>query len=674
MSKLMAMVVLGLGVMLFAIVLTGCSDEPSPAPSVAAVSSPASTATSTPTNTPTSDASPTATNTPTPAPTATPTAAPSATPTAAPTPEPTVEVVIEHGNARAVATEIEAEESIAGAVEYEDDIDFFRFTAQAGQLYQIDVTLGTLDDSYVALLDADGWTEVENDDYGDSYASRIVWAAPESGDYFIEVGAAWGSETGTGDYTLTLALSDIQDDHANGTNGATAIQVGQSAAGKLDYRDDVDLFSFTAQAGQLYQIDVALGTLDGSVVALLDADGWTEVENDDYGDSYASRIVWAAPESGDYFIEVGAAWGSETGTGDYTLTLALSDIQDDHANGTNGATAIQVGQSAAGKLDYRDDVDLFSFTAQAGQLYQIDVALGTLDGSVVALLDADGRTEDESDDYGDSYASRIIWYAERTGDYFIEVGAAWGSNTGVGDYTLTLALSDIQDDHANGTNGATAIQVGQSAAGNLEYNGDEDFFRFTAQAGQLYQIDVALGALDDSYVALLDADGWTEDENDDYGDSYASRIIWYAERTGDYFIEVGAAWGSNTGVGDYTLTLALSDIRDDHANTIDDATAVQVGQSADGNLEYNGDVDFFSFTAQAGQVYMIDVALGTLDDSVVALLNANGWTEDENDDYGDSTASRIIWEAPSSGDYFIGVGAWHSDTGTYTLTITRVGS
>jgi hypothetical protein len=212
---------------------------------------------------------------------------------------------------------------------------------------------------------------------------------------------------------------------------------------------------------------VALGTLDGSVVALLDADGWTEVENDDYGDSYASRIVWAAPESGDYFIEVGAAWGSETGTGD-------------------------------------------------------------------------------------------IWYAERTGDYFIEVGAAWGSNTGVGDYTLTLALSDIQDDHANGTNGATAIQVGQSAAGKLDYRDDVDLFSFTAQAGQLYQIDVALGTLDGSVVALLDADGWTEVENDDYGDSYASRIIWYAERTGDYFIEVGAAWGSNTGVGDYTLTLALS--------------------------------------------------------------------------------------------------------------------
>ena len=318
----------------------------------------------------------------------------------------------------------------------------------------------------------------------------------------------------------------------NEVDDATAIQVGQSAAGNLDYEDDIDLFSFTAEAGQLYQIDVALGTLDDSYVALLDADGWSVAENDDHGDSTASRIVWSAERTGAYFIEVGAAWGSNTGVGDYTLTVSLSDIQDDHANSIDDATAIQVGQSAAGNLDYEDDIDLFSFTAEAGQLYQIDVALGTLDDSYVALLDADGWSVAENDDHGDSTASRIVWSAERTGAYFIEVGAAWGSYTGVGDYTLTVSLSDIQDDHANSIDDATAIQVGQSAAGNLDYEDDIDLFSFTAEAGQLYQIDVALGTLDDSYVALLDADGWSVAENDDHGDSTASRIIWSAERAG----------------------------------------------------------------------------------------------------------------------------------------------
>ena len=45
------------------------------------------------------------------------------------------------------------------------------------------------------------------------------------------------------------------------------------------------------------------------------------------------------------------------------------------------------------------------------------------------------------------------------------------------------------------------------------------------------------------------------------------------------------------------------------------------------------------------------MALGTLNDSVMALLDADGWSVAENDDYGDSAASRIIWEALESGDY-----------------------
>ena len=49
-----------------------------------------------------------------------------------------------------------------------------------GQLYQIDVALGTLDDSELTLRDSDGWRLGSNDDHGDSSASRIVWRAPDA--------------------------------------------------------------------------------------------------------------------------------------------------------------------------------------------------------------------------------------------------------------------------------------------------------------------------------------------------------------------------------------------------------------------------------------------------------------------------------------------------------------
>lgn len=114
--------------------------------------------------------------------------------------------MIEHGNVRAVATEVVFGEAIAGAVDYEDDVDFFRFTATAGQLYQIDVALGALDDSEVRLLGSGGWIVVSNDDHGNSPASGIFWEAPDSGDYYAKVEAAFRARDGTGSYTLTVTL------------------------------------------------------------------------------------------------------------------------------------------------------------------------------------------------------------------------------------------------------------------------------------------------------------------------------------------------------------------------------------------------------------------------------------------------------------------------------------
>ena len=111
MSKSIALGLVGAGAVLLAILLTGCSDEPSPTPSDRAVPTPTVTAqpgvtptptpTMAPTHTPTATPIPTAAPTPTMAPTHTPTAtpiptaaptptmAPTHTPTATPTPTPT---------------------------------------------------------------------------------------------------------------------------------------------------------------------------------------------------------------------------------------------------------------------------------------------------------------------------------------------------------------------------------------------------------------------------------------------------------------------------------------------------------------------------------------------------------------------------------------------------------
>ncbi len=106
------------------------------------------------------------------------------------------------------------------------------------------------------------------------------------------------------------------------------------------------------------------------------------------------------------------------------------------------------------------------------------------------------------------------------------------------------------------------------------------------------------------------------------------------------------------------------------ADALENATRASVGGSVDGALRNNGDFGLFVFEAKEGARYRIDVSLGTLGDSVLTLSDAGGRELDYSDDYADSRASRIEWEAPASGNYYLVVDGYGGDTGSYTLTIT----
>ena len=541
-----------------------------------------------------------------------------------------------------------------GELDDEGAGDYFTFQAEEGEFYQLDVTLGTLEDSVLDLYDADGTWLHGNDDYGETTASRLVWDAPGTRTYYVQV-TSFG--TGTGTYTLTI--SGITDDHANSAANAVRVDVGLAARGAIDYEGDGDYFAFAAEEGELYQLDVTLGTLEDSVLDIFDTGGIWLDGNDDSAESSASRLYWIAPGTGTYYVRV---TGFDVGTGTYTLTIALSDIVDDHPDSSADATPVEIGVDTHGAIDYEGDRDYFAFEAQEGEYYQLDVTLGTLDDSILELFDADGIWLDANDDSAESTASRLIWLAPGTGTYYVQVASF---RAGTGTYTLTIAISDIVDDHPNSAENATPVEIGVSAPGELEYEDDIDFFAFEATAGEYYELDVTLGTLQDPQLAILDAHGNWLATNFDYSDLAASGFIWNAPNTSTYYVQVA----SFTGPGTYAVTITVSDIVDDHPNSAGNATPVEIGVAVQGELEYEGDGDFFAFEATAGESYELDVTLGTLQDSVLDLYDADGTWLDSNDDYGDSTASRLTWTAPSTGTYYVEVTDFGSGTGTYTLTI-----
>ena len=150
MSKSIAISALLPAAILLAVLLTGCSDEPSPAPSAKILPGSTATLTSVPTATPTAILTPTAT--PTPTQTATPTATPTPVPTATPTaiskpgaiPDPNLRREIERSLGKSPGTPIfrnEMETLRSFEVRYEQigDLEGIQFATNLRRLELVEI-------------------------------------------------------------------------------------------------------------------------------------------------------------------------------------------------------------------------------------------------------------------------------------------------------------------------------------------------------------------------------------------------------------------------------------------------------------------------------------------------------------------------------------------------------
>ena len=100
------------------------------------------------------------------------------------------------GNATTTST-ISIGGSITETLEAPGDHDWFRITLTAGQQISVVVEGLTLADPYVRIRNAAGTVVFQNDDWGDGLDSFVAFQASASGTYYIDVGSAPESQTGS---------------------------------------------------------------------------------------------------------------------------------------------------------------------------------------------------------------------------------------------------------------------------------------------------------------------------------------------------------------------------------------------------------------------------------------------------------------------------------------------
>ncbi len=162
----------------------------------------------------------------------------------------------DYGNSSVTAFPIALNSTVNGNIEVGSDQDWFAFTVPDGANVSLATSLGSLDDTTVALIDTDGTSQLAfDDDGGPGLASLINWTAPASGTYFAVV-QSFG--TGTGSYGLTL------------TSDRTGVTGDFNADGIYDCTDiDALVQTIVAASG-----DVAYDLTGDGFVDNLDLDAW----------------------------------------------------------------------------------------------------------------------------------------------------------------------------------------------------------------------------------------------------------------------------------------------------------------------------------------------------------------------------------------------------------------
>ena len=448
------------------------------------------------------------------------------------------------------------------------------------------------------------------------------------------------------------------DDHGGSPTSATEILVGETATGSVDSWLDYDYFRFQAEEGQLYYIVVA-----GSDATLYGPDGATQESWSGSSGSSGTKIVWQAPASDTYYIGVDSPYEE---VDDYTVTITLLPEEDDYGNDPSTAHDIGIDESVNGVLG-EDDQDYFKFTANRGQVYRIEVSpylYGDRPG--IVLHSPSGALREASGEH-------VLWSAPAQGDYYISVEFLYNTFR-VGSYTLTVAsIDDTADDHGDGAANATGLSIGETVGGAFDYEFDIDYFRFSAEEGQGYRIEVGHTLLAPD-LALLARDGFTPEPLDKYThrDSDGYRLLWMATEAGTYYLEVNDGWTND----EYTITVtAVEAVPDEHGNDAETATDISIGETVEGFMDYEFDLDYFRFMATEGQEYLFQVDHQTLGNSRMKIYSADGTTESPpySTSSGLNEGSTYRWRADTSSEYFVAVDSESGNLGAYTLVIEALG-
>lgn len=464
-------------------------------------------------------------------------------------------------NSRLLACGQTAADTIAGAV----DSDLFIFNAQAGNIVSLTFTeTADIDAGFDGRYDLYSPTGVS---LAGSALGRRQFTLTETGPHVVKIFD--NSNLRRGAYALGLEC--ITPPSLN----IKPLVCGQTVRDTIAAVVDADLFTFTAQPGNVVSITLAsTQAFDASFDARYDLFSPTGQQ---LAAAASSRLQFTLAAAGAYVIKVFDNANIRRGS----YALGLECIVPPSTN----AKPIACGQIVADTIAATVDADLFTFTAQQGNVVSITLATTqAFDANFDARYDLFSPTGQL---LAGSASSRQQYTLAASGTYAIKVF----DNANIRRGAYALGLECIVPPSAN----AKPIACGQIVADTIAAVVDADLFTFTAQQGNVISIMLATTqAIDTGFDARYDLFSPTGQL---LAGSATSRLQYTLAATGRYVIKVF----DNANIRRGLYALGLECIVPPSTN----AKPLVCGQLVADTIATATDSDLFTFAAQPGNVVSI---------------------------------------------------------------------
>lgn len=550
--------------------------------------------------------------------------------------------------------------------------DDYRVQLRAGQRLEAQMTSDDFD-AYLEVY-ADGQTSrtalASDDDAAGDLNARVRFTAPESGRYIVRARNYSGMETG--DYILSLSERPAVRIPRPGR-----IAVGRDVSGRLtssDAEDDdgrvYDAYAFRAAAGE--RVAIALESEDFDAVLrvgrVVEGAFVQIAENDDGGSGLNARLIFTAPQAGEYVVQA-TAYG-QAAEGDYRLSLEQGPPPPEAKPAVIGEETRGRLTSASSTSDSGAPADLYRFTGQEGQRLAISLNADRFD-AYLELFDAHHNSLATDDDSGGELNARLTHVLPQDGEYLVEARAF---SSGEGAYTLKI-------EEVAPPPPPSAITFGQTIEGELgvdDGTDDEgrlyDAYVFSGKEGQRIQAILRSGDFD-AYLQLGEAGedfSVLASDDDGLGQGMDARLTFSLPETGDYVLRA-RPWARES-KGLYALELIDLGGEPMPGSLLVGATARGALTERDAITDEGVYYDAYRFRAKADEKLRFTMVAPSFDALIEVGEEHDGdfVSLDQDDDGLSDTHARLNWTAPEDGTYVVRARSYGPNaTGDYVLMVER---